>query len=67
MKWNNGAMPQKCQGLCSIEEVTYWYNVIPKLDTSPLTAPANQIYKYKVWLKESESVPPMMSEVGDLV
>lgn len=35
----------------SILEVVYWYNVIPKADTSPLAASAYEIQEYKVWQK----------------
>ena len=35
----------------SIMEAVYWYNVTPKDNVLPLTAPANQIHCYWVWLK----------------
>lgn len=51
----------------TVEEATYWYNVIPKDDTPPITAPPNHIYRYVVRLKGIHSVPPMMSEMDHKV
>ena len=42
---------------CSIQETVYWYNVAPKDDVSPLTAPANEIYTYEVRIRGVDPVP----------
>ena len=36
---------------CSITEVVYWYNVMPKDDKTDSTAPANTTYSYKIHIK----------------
>ena len=34
-----------------IQEAVYWYNITPRDDVSPFTAPANRIYRYEVGVK----------------
>ena len=41
----------------SVQEAVYWYNVAPKNDTSSLTVPANEIYRYEVRLRNIDPVP----------
>ena len=41
---------------CSVQEAVYWYNVVPKDDTSSLTAPANGIYRYEVRIRNIDPV-----------
>ena len=36
---------------CLIQEAVYWYNITPRDDVSPSTAPANRIYEYEVRVK----------------
>lgn len=43
---------------CTIMEAVYWYNVTPKDNVSPLTAPANLIHRYHVRLKGIVAHPP---------
>ena len=58
---------------CSIQEAVYWYNITPRDDVSPSTAPANRIYRYEVGVKEAShataSLGPKHSsyQVGDRV
>ena len=42
---------------CSVREAVYWYNVVPKDDTSSLIAPANGIYWYEVRIRNIDPVP----------
>ncbi|CAM1312990.1 Uncharacterised protein r2_g2342 [Pycnogonum litorale] len=37
---------------CSMEEAVYWYNMSPKNDTDSSSAPANQLYAYRVRIRE---------------
>ena len=39
-------------------EAVYWYNVTPKDNVLPLTAPANLIHRYCVRLKGINALPP---------
>ena len=57
---------------CPIMEAVYWYNVTPKDNVSPLTAPANLIHCYRIQLKGINTLPPdkpkqqqMKYNVGD--
>ena len=43
---------------CPIMEAVYWYNATPKDNVSPLTAPVNLIYRYRVRLKGIDALPP---------
>ena len=45
MKWIAARMR------CPIQEAVYWYNITPRDDVSPSTAPANRIYRYKVGVR----------------
>ena len=36
---------------CPIQEPVYWYNITPRDDVSPSTAPAYKIYQYEVGVK----------------
>ena len=47
---------------CSIMEAVYWYNVTPKDNVLPLTAPANLIHRYRVRLKGINVLPPDKSK-----
>ena len=40
-------------------EALYWYNVTPKDDATALTAPANAIHNYCVWVKGIDTAPPL--------
>lgn len=44
---------------CTVPEAVYWYNVTPKDDVSPSTAPANALHTYRVRVRglESSSLP----------
>ena len=42
---------------CTIPEAVYWYNVTPKDDVSSATAPANMVYRYRIWLKGINGTP----------
>ena len=44
---------------CTMPEAVYWYNVMPKDDVSSAAAPANMVYRYRIWLKgiNGTSVP----------
>ena len=33
---------------CSVQEAVYWYNLAPQDDSSPSSAPANQVHRYEV-------------------
>ena len=59
---------------CPIMEAVYWYNATTKDNVSPLTAPANLIYSYCVWLKGIDAHPTdkpkqqqIRYDVGDCV
>ena len=36
---------------CPIQDAVYWHNVTPRDSVSPLTTPANKIYRYEVRIK----------------
>ena len=42
---------------CSVQEAMYWYNIMPKDDTSSLTAPVHGIYRYEVRIRNIDPVP----------
>ena len=58
---------------CSIQEAVCWYNVTPKDNESPQTAPANRVHRYEVRVKGFDT--PMTSldpkhgfyQIGDRV
>ena len=51
---------------CSIEEALYWYNVSPKDNSEPGTAPINCIHSYAVRVMgEASEAPSTPAEVGD--
>ena len=58
---------------CSVMEELYWYNVTPKDDATALTAPANAIYNYRVWVKGIDIALPLVHvdsgpfNVGDAI
>lgn len=35
-------------------EIVYWHNIMPKNNVSLLTAPTNMIYRYQVWLRNTD-------------
>ncbi|CAM1330156.1 Uncharacterised protein r2_g3930 [Pycnogonum litorale] len=42
---------------CTVAEAVYWYNVSPKNDKTSSTAPANQLYSYKVRIRQIDVAP----------
>ena len=58
---------------CPIQEAVFWYNITPRDDVSPSTAPANRIYRYEVGVKRANhataALGPQHSsyQVGDRV
>ena len=49
---------------CMVSEVVYWYNVTPKDDVSPSTAPADALHRYHVRVKGIETNPLPEREVS---
>ena len=49
---------------CMVSEAVYWYNVNPKDDVSPSTAPANALHRYHVRVKGIETNPLPKREVS---
>ena len=51
---------------CSVQEAVYWYNIVPKDDTSSLTAPANGIYRYEVRIRNIDPVSTLPASPQNL-
>ena len=49
---------------CPIAEAVYWYNVTPKDDVDPASAPANKLYSYEIRVRGVDRV--LTDELGDV-
>ena len=49
---------------CTVSEVVDWYNITPKDDVSPSTAPADALHRYHVKVKGIETNPLPEREVS---
>ena len=49
---------------CPIAEAVYWYNVTPKDDVDPASAPANKLYSYEIRVRGVDRV--LTDELGDI-
>ena len=49
---------------CTVSEAVYWYNITPKDDVSPSTAPADALHRYHVRVKGIETNPLLEREVS---
>ena len=49
---------------CPIAEAVYWYNVTPKDDVDPASAPANKLYSYEIRVRGVDRV--LTNELGDV-
>ena len=52
---------------CPIQEAVYWYNITPRDDVSPATAPANKIYRYEVGVKAASHAIASPRSQGQLL
>ena len=50
---------------CTVSEAVYWYNVTPKDDVLPSTAPADALHRYHVRVKGIETNPLSKREVSE--
>ena len=49
---------------CPIAEAVYWYNVTPKDDVDPASAPANKLYSYEIRVRGVDRA--LTDELGDV-
>ena len=49
---------------CPVAEAVYWYNVTPKDDVDPASAPANKLYSYEIRVRGVDRV--LTDELGDV-
>ena len=55
IEWNHRIIAARKD--CIVSEAVYWYNVTPKDDVSPSTAPADALHRYHVRAKGIETHP----------
>lgn len=50
---------------CSVLEAVYWYNVTPKDNLSPSTAPADVLHTYHIRVRGIDATPPPESQITE--